>query len=123
MIRYLDLEELLQLCNDISVGPVRDMGLLESALARPQTTLMGVDAYESIDAKAASLLHSLVCNHALVDGNKRIGWFATVVFLALNTASSSLTQDEAFELVMSVAAGDIRDVVDIAAALRAVPLR
>ena len=121
MIEWLDLEDLLYLADDIGVGPVRDIGLLESAAMRPTTTLMGDDAYPSIELKAAALMHSLVCNHALVDGNKRLGWHATVVFLALNGQEPHLSQDEAFDLTMAVASGSVRDVADIAAALKATP--
>ncbi len=75
---------------------------------------MGAEAYPAVGQKAAALLHSLVCNHALVDGNKRLGWHATVVFLALNGHRPSITQEEAFDLVMAVASGALRDVDQIA---------
>lgn len=117
MTRYLELEDLLRLCDDIRVGPVRDLGLLGSALARPQTTIMGADAYPTLKAKAVALLHSLVCNHALVDGNKRIGWHAMVVFVGFNGFRLVMTQTEAFALTMAVAGGELRDVDDIAARL------
>lgn len=120
-MRYLDLDDLIFLCEDIGVGPVRDPGLLGSALARPATTVFDDDAYPTIELKAAALLHSLVCNHALVDGNKRIGWHATVVFLALNRRRIALTQDEAFDLVMAVASGELREVDAIAGRLKLVP--
>jgi len=61
-----------------------------------------------------ALLHSIVSNHALVDGNRRLGWLATVVFLGLNDRHVDLTQDEAFDLVMAVASGEVRDVAEIA---------
>lgn len=114
MTEWLTLEDLLFLAEDVGVGPVRDIGLLESAAARPATTYMGADSYPSLDLKAAALFHSLVCNHALIDGNKRIGWHAAVVFLALNGYEPDLTQDEAFELTMEVASGELRDVEAIA---------
>ena len=120
MTEWLTLEDLLYLAEDIGVGPVRDIGLLESAAMWPATTLMGADAYPSIEFKAAALMHSLVCNHALVDGNKRIGWHATVVFLALNGHRPDLTQDEAFDLTMAVASGALRDVDKIAPRLHVV---
>jgi death-on-curing family protein len=60
-----------------------------------------------LELKAAALLHSLVRNHALVDGNKRLAWLATVVFLDLNGRRVELDDDEAFELVMSAAAGEL----------------
>ena len=120
MTERLTLEDLLYLAEDIGVGPVRDIGLLESAVARPATTFMGADAYPNFGLKAAAFFHSLVCSHALVDGNKRLGWHATVVFLALNGYEPDLTQDEAFELTMAVAAGSLRDVDAIASRFKVV---
>lgn len=114
-IEYLDLEDLLELVRALGAGPVRDVGLLDSACARPRSTVFGQDAYDSLEHKAAALLHSLVRNHALVDGNKRLGWLATVVFLDLNGHHPpNLTDDEAFDLVMAAADGTV-DVDDIAA--------
>ncbi|WP_372735877.1 type II toxin-antitoxin system death-on-curing family toxin [Nocardioides sp.] len=97
-------------------GPVRDAGLLESAAARPRTSLFGDDAYPTIELKAAALLHSICMNDALVDGNKRLALLACVTFMRLNGRSFDLTQDEAFDLVMGVAEGRL-DVAEIAAAL------
>ena len=74
MTQHLTLDDLLVLVEDLEIGPVRDAGLLESAVHRPTTTLWGREAYPTLDEKAAALLHSLVANHALVDGNKRLGW-------------------------------------------------
>lgn len=85
MTRYLSLEDLLfvasQACGEVIV---RDYGLLESALARLAATVFGSDAYPTLHTKAAALLHSLTCNHALVDGNKRLAWAACAVFLGLD---------------------------------------
>jgi death-on-curing protein len=114
---FLTLDDLVQLASDIGAGPVRDIGLLSSAGGRPQTTLMGRDAYPDLATKAAALLHSIVCNHALVDGNKRLGWFAAVVFLRINGYDAELAHDEAFDLIMAVASGELRDVDAIAARL------
>ena len=96
------------------IGPVRDMGLLQSALARPHTTLMGADAYPSIDLKAAALLHSVCLNHALMDGNKRLAALLVLIFLDINGAESALTNDQLFDLTMAVASGELRDVDAIA---------
>ncbi len=106
-IHYLNLEDLLQLVRRLGVGPVGDIGLLDAAAARPQSTAYGTDAYPTLELKAAALLHSLVRNHALVDGNKRLGWLAAVVFLDLNGQPVALDDDEAFELVMMTAVGEI----------------
>ena len=116
-IEYLDLEDLLWLVRTLGVGPTRDVGLLDSAAARPRARAFGVDAYASIEAKAAALLHSLARNHALIDGNKRLAWLATVVFLDINHRTTVLDDDEAFRLVMDVSEGLI-EVEAIAARLR-----
>ncbi len=110
---YLELEDLLRLTRMLRAGPVVDIGLLEAACARPRATALGEDAYPSLDLKAAALLHSLVRNHALVDGNKRLAWLATVVFLDLNGYTVELDDDAAFELVMAAAEGQL-DVEQIA---------
>ncbi|TYL49990.1 type II toxin-antitoxin system death-on-curing family toxin [Nocardioides sp. BGMRC 2183] len=107
MVEYLDLEDLLSLTADLRAGPVRDPGLLEAAAARPRTTVFGDEAYPGLVDKAAALLHSVCRNHALVDGNKRLAWLATDVFLRINGAIVEMTDDEAFDLVMQVAEGTI----------------
>jgi death on curing protein len=104
-VEYLDVEDALTLVRTLGVGPVHDLGLLDSSLARPRSTAFGQDAYPAIALKAAALLHSLVRNHALVDGNKRLGWLATVIFLDINRCSPDLVDDSAFVLVMDVATG------------------
>jgi death-on-curing protein len=87
---------------------VRDAGLLGSAVARPPTTIGGEDAYPTIWLKAAALLQSLVNNHALVDGNERLGWLSTAVFLELNRASVvSATNDDVYDLVMQLASTNV----------------
>lgn len=106
-VEYLDLEDLLGLVRALHAGPVRDLGLLDAACARPQSTAFGQDAYPTLEQKAGALLHSIVRYHALADGNKRLGWLATTVFLDLNGRTVSLTDDEAFELVMEVAQGEL----------------
>ena len=104
---YLSLEDLLGLVNALGSGPVRDLGLLDSACHRPQSGLLGQDAYPTLAAKASALMHSLARNHALVDGNKRLALLATVVFLWINGYRLDLSDDEAFDLTMSVAAGEL----------------
>jgi death-on-curing protein len=97
---------------------VRDYGLLEAALARPRATAFGKDAYPDLDAKAAVLLHSIARNHALIDGNKRLALAAVIAFYGLNGRRLTLTNDEAYDLVISVAAGQLDAVDAIAAILR-----
>ncbi|MCW3156779.1 type II toxin-antitoxin system death-on-curing family toxin [Micropruina sonneratiae] len=103
MIEYLSLEDVLALIGDLQVGPIRDIGLLDSAVHRPQVSVFGADAYPDIDDKAAVLLESLVRNHALVDGNKRIGWLATVVFYGVNGITLEAPDDDAYDLVIAIA--------------------
>lgn len=116
MTEYLTVEDLLALVDDLAVGPVRDIGLLESAAHRPTTVLWGVEAYPGIEEKAAALLESVVGNHALGDGNKRLGWLATVVFLDLNGVRIEAPDDDAYDLVVAVASGE-QGLSQIAAAL------
>ena len=106
-VRYLTLEDLLTLVDDLRVGPVRDLGLLESAAHRPTTTLWGAEAYDGLDLKAAALLVSIVRNHTLLDGNKRLGWLAIVVFFGLNGVDLDAPDDAAYELVIAVSTGQM----------------
>jgi death-on-curing protein len=117
-VEFLELEDLVVLVRLLGAGPVRDIGLLEAACARARTSVFGADAYPTLAGKAAALLHSIVVNHALVDGNKRLGWLATVVFLDLNGCSVTLGDEAAFRLVMDVAEGRL-DVDAIAGVLGA----
>ena len=116
---FLDLESLLHVAaRTLETDPaVRDCGLLESALARPQASAYGEDAYPGVYEKAAALMHSLVRNHALVDGNKRLALAATIAFLGMNGIRLTLSNDQAYDLVISVATGQLDDVPNIAAIL------
>jgi death-on-curing protein len=118
-IEYLDLDDVLGLAA-LLLGtpvPIRDVGLLGSAVARPQTTVGGRDAYPDVWKKAAALLQSVVSNHALLDGNKRLGWLATAVFLELNGIDiTTASNDDVYDLVMDVASSTT-SVDDLAARL------
>jgi death-on-curing protein len=116
-VEYLDLEDVLEMVRILDVGPVRDIGLLDSAVNRPRSSAFGDDAYPSLSLKAAALLHSMTKNHALVDGNKRLAWLSTVVFCDLNDVAPRLTDDEAFQLVWDIASSQM-DVALIAERLR-----
>ena len=111
-VEYLDLDDIVEMIRSLGLGPVRDIGLLDSALSRPQSTAFGQDAYPSFAAKSAAILHSLANKHALVDGNKRLAWLATVVFCDLNGFEPGLDDQAAFDLVWAVAGTDI-DVMEI----------
>lgn len=118
-VEYLDLDDLIYLAVQIlgDPPPIRDVGLLGSAAARPQTSVMGADAYPDLWQKAAALLQSLVENHPLVDGNKRLGWLATAVFLEINEVDVTvIPNDEVYDLVMSVASGQ-SEIGDLASGL------
>lgn len=119
---YIDVEDLVALAAQLlgDPPPVRDLGLLGSAAARPVTSASGEDAYPDIWLKATALLQSLVKNHALVDGNKRLGWLATAVFLQLNGVEAThASNDDVYDFVMDVAAGQ-HSVAEIAEGLRRV---
>ena len=116
-VEYLELEDILQLVRHLGVGPVRDVGLLDSAVARPRSSPFGEDAYSSISLKTAALLHSITNDHALADGNKRLAWLATTVFLDLNGLAPDLSDGEGFDLVREIASTSL-DVEAIATKLR-----
>lgn len=111
MTRFLDREDVLIVgtaaCGfELIVG---DEGLLLAAIARPQATVFGEDAYPETVDKAAALMHSLATNHPLVDGNKRTAWASAVTFLMLNGYDSidaaALDNDAAEQFVLDVATG------------------
>jgi death on curing protein len=112
---FLDLEAVLYVARrTLGTEPeVRDHGLLQSALARPRASAFGQDTYPGIHEKAAALLHSLARNHALVDGNKRLALAATIAFYGMNGMRLTLTNDQAYELVIDVASGRLDDVYSI----------
>ena len=121
-IEFLDLVDLVALARALlgDPPPIRDIGLLGSAAARPQTSAFGEDAYPDLVTKAAALLQSIVNNHALVDGNKRLGWLATAVFLELNGIKASrAANDDVYEFVVWIAASN-PDLDDITTRLRRV---
>ncbi|MCP3822490.1 type II toxin-antitoxin system death-on-curing family toxin [Streptomyces sp. A3M-1-3] len=121
-MKYLTVPEVLDLAELACGGQqiaVRDLGLLSSAVHRPQSQMFGIEAYTDLFEKAAALLQSLAVNHPLVDGNKRMAWMCTVVFLDFNgTEMADVDQDESYKLVIEVATGDLDDVVLIARRLR-----
>lgn len=113
---FLEVDDLMHIARRV-VSPdvgVRDIGLLAAAVSRPRTSAFGDDAYPSIHEKAAALLHSIVRNHALVDGNKRLGLAAVIGFLGMNGWRLTMTEAEAYELVIDVATGRCDEVSAIA---------
>lgn len=113
MIRYLTLEEVLELHRLVleqsgGLGGVRDLGGLDSAVAQPQMTFGGQDLYPGLGEKAAALGFSLVCNHPFVDGNKRVGHAAMETFLVLNEWELVAGVDEQEQVILRLAAGTLR---------------
>lgn len=102
MTRYLELPQAIGILEDLGLH-VRDIGLLSSALARPSSSMFGVEAYPELEVKAASMLSSLSQNHPLFDGNKRFSWVATLTFLELNGVWVDMDIDTAFFLVLRTA--------------------
>jgi death-on-curing protein len=118
--RYLTLNQALTIAELATGGEVavRDIGLLDSALHRPQASMFGQQAYPDLFTKAAALLQSLAMNHPLIDGNKRLAWAACTVFCRKNDVVLNATQDEVYDFVIAVASGKLDAVDDIAGVLR-----
>ncbi|UZX02969.1 type II toxin-antitoxin system death-on-curing family toxin [Arthrobacter sp. CDRTa11] len=106
MTEYLEVEDALQVVDRYGFH-IRDVGLLASALARPAATVMGVEAYPGLAMKAAALMESVARFHPLVDGNKRTAWTLMVLMLWINDYRHDFSTDEAFNLVVGVAAADV----------------
>ena len=109
-MRYLTLGEVVELHQRLLIqtggaSGIRDLGLLESALAQPKATFDGSDLHPTLIDKAAALGFALVANHAFVDGNKRVGHAAMEVFLMLNDCEIDASVDEQEHLMLNVAAG------------------
>lgn len=124
-MKYLTLEQAFRIHDAVEqkTGTIRDLGALQSALARPKTTVLGEDAYPDIYNKAAALMHSLVKNHCFENGNKRTALIATVTFMALNKHLLALIDvNSAVEFLDNVATGEY-DLEAIAEHLRAHTMR
>lgn len=102
MISYPLLEVVVTTLNGLGFH-VRDLGLLDSALVRAQTRLYGQDAYPTLELKAAAIVHSLINNHPMVDGNNRSAWVILNFFLVLNNCQLRSSQDNAYAFIMSIA--------------------
>ncbi|HEX5405475.1 MAG TPA: type II toxin-antitoxin system death-on-curing family toxin [Pseudonocardiaceae bacterium] len=120
MTRYLTTRDLLAIANTVMDGNplIRDVGLIDSAAHRPTASIFGQDAYPDLHLKAAALLHSILRNHPLVDGNKRLAWVACCTFLILNGAGFVPDVDRATDFVLAVAGADEDDLSTIASVLR-----
>ena len=112
MIEYLSIDQILDLHRRQIRGfggasGLRDRGALEAAVARPQATFGGEDLYPDVAAKAAALMHSLVMNHPFMDGNKRVGAHAGIVFLLINHVEPDFSSAELTEVTLGVARGEL----------------
>ena len=118
---YLSVDDLLEIAEAIlPTVEVRDVGLLAAAADRPRASAFGAEAYPSFAEKVAAVLHSVARNHALVDGNKRLSLAGLIAFYGLNGVRLTLTNDEAYDLIITVATGELDTVAEIAAVLREV---
>jgi len=111
-MRYLSLGEVVELHQRLlaqtgGAPGIRDVGLLESALAQPKATFDGTDLHPTLADKAAALGFALVTNHPFVDGNKRVGHAAMEVFLVLNDHQIVASVDEQERLMLDVASGTL----------------
>ncbi len=104
MIRFLDIEEALGQVAGLGFI-VKDVGLLDSAIMRPQASAFGEYAYPDIETMAAAMHQSLVKNHPLIDGNKRTGWLLLISFLLLNDLHLVMTTEEGLDFTLGVAEG------------------
>lgn len=117
-IDYLELADILKLGQEIIPDfRIRDLGLLESAVARPRTSVFGEDAYPTFPDKVAALMHTIARNHALIDGNKRLAWSAARLFCLMNDLDIKMKQERAYELVVGLASGQI-ELAELSASLK-----
>ncbi|MFC4531732.1 type II toxin-antitoxin system death-on-curing family toxin [Sphaerisporangium dianthi] len=119
MTRYLTIEQVVGLAGATLGAPprLRDAGLLDSAVHRPQASMFGHEAYPHVLVKAAALLHSLVIHRPFERGGKQIAWVCTVVFLACNGIEVDAVDDSVDGLVTSIASGELAEVDEIAQVL------
>lgn len=115
-VLFLTFSELFHVAERAIGAPpdIRDAGLLEAALARPRASAFGTDAYPTLPEKAAALVHSLARNHALVDGNKRLALSGLIAFVGINGFRFTLTNDQAYDLIIEIATGNLDDIPTLA---------
>lgn len=111
-MKYLSKRQILLIHQELletsgRTSGLRDEGLLDSALMTPLQSFGGQDRYPSLIEKAVRLAFGLIKNHPFIDGNKRIGTHAMLVFLALNGVELSYTDDEMIAIILSMAAGQV----------------
>ena len=111
-MRRLTKEQILMLHSQLikqtgGTDGVRDFNLLESAIEAPFQVFAGAELYPTVQAKGTRLGYGLIKNHCMLDGNKRIGVHAMLVFFALNGIELQYTQKELYETILAVADGSI----------------
>jgi death-on-curing protein len=107
-IHYLTLEEVIEIGEALIPDfRIRDIGLLESAVHRPSTTIYGEEAYKTIEEKISAMMHSIASNHALIDGNKRLTWSCGRLFAILNDLDFHVGVDEAERVIVAIASGKL----------------
>lgn len=106
MIKYLEIDDALEQVAFLGFY-VKDAGLLDSALRRPQATVFGEDAYPSLSLKAAAMMHSIIKNHPMVDDNKRTSWILFVSFIVRNGYIHNMTDQQGFDLTLNLATDQI----------------
>jgi death-on-curing protein len=112
-VHFVTFDDVLEIIRLTGIGPIRDKGLLESSLQRPQVVLWGQETYPTIHEKAAALLQSLARNHALLDGNKRLAWICMHTFLVMNGFAVTSSEEVNYDFMLSCARGDfeLEDIV------------
>lgn len=106
---------LITLVDEVLPGSYwRDLGLLDSAAVRPMAEFAGVEVYPSLHEKAAALTLSLVTNHPLIDGNKRLGFMGLAVFLRINGYRLTATDESAYNFILAIASGELREIEEVA---------
>ena len=116
-VDYLTLNDLIEIGTAIVADfRIRDIGLLESAANRPQTSVFGDDAYPDFPTKVAALIHSVARNHALIDGNKRLAWAGGRIFCLMNDFDIQMSHDDAYDMIIAVASGEL-DVLGLSSVL------
>lgn len=117
-MNYLNIAQILAIHNEVIAqtgGPkeIRDIQLLESAVARPQATFAKKALYPDVFSKAAALGHSIISNHPFIDGNKRVGYMAMRLFLNVNGYDLTASVEENYQFVIEIAERE-KDVKSIA---------
>jgi len=110
MITLIEVQEIHNILIEQFGGGagVRDMALLEAAIARPYATFGEIDLYPDAVEKAAAILESILINHPFIDGNKRTGYVLMELMIIEGNKTIVATEDEKYAMVISVSTGELR---------------